>query len=94
MSENNKFECDKFKASVKVILAGPFTDDQKAMTLRATDVNFDKCKQALLWLKESNHLHNDCDVNDTIAIPECVVIDYSEKETSALFAGIGHERSQ
>ena len=80
MSENNKFECDKFKASVKVILTGPFTDDQRAMTLKATDVNFDKCKQALLWLKEHNHLYDDIDVNDTIAIP--VVIDFSENETS------------
>ena len=68
------------KASVNVILTGPFTDDQRAMTLKATKVNFDKCQQALLWLKQHNHLCNDVDVDDTIAIP--VVIDCSEKSTS------------
>ena len=79
-SRNEQAKANKFKPSVKVILAGPFTPDQKAMTLKATEVNFDRCKAALLWLKENNCLCKDIVVDESIAKP--IVMDFSDLSMS------------
>ena len=68
------------RATIKVTSAGPFTDDQKAVTFKATEVDFDKCKTALLWLKENNHLHSDIVVDEAFAQP--IVIDHSEEDVT------------
>mgnify|MGYP005703299079 CR=1 FL=1 len=66
--------------NLRVILAGPFTNDQKALVLNSVQVNFDKCKAALLWLQQYKILYKDVKVDETIAIP--TVLDCSEQDMS------------
>ena len=50
-------------ATVTAILTGPFTSDQKAVTLKSLEVNLSRCKNALKWLKVNNQPYKNVDVD-------------------------------
>ena len=68
-------------ATVTVILTGPFTSDQKAVTLKSLEVNSSRCKNALKWSKVNDRLCENVDVDEKIATP--IIIDCPEKAMSS-----------
>jgi hypothetical protein len=52
-----------------VILSGPFTKEQHNIVKENTEVNFDRVKNALRWLKPNNRLYSDYNLNEEIAKP-------------------------
>jgi hypothetical protein len=56
-------------ATICVILSGPFTQEQYNIVKQKTEVNFERVKKALRWLKRNNRLYSDYDLSDDIAEP-------------------------
>ena len=60
------------KGNILVVLCGPFTKTQKAMTMQKILVDPDKVIKAYQWLVENNHLYKDDQIpsQDEIPIPQ------------------------
>jgi hypothetical protein len=56
-------------ATTCVILSGPFTHKQYNIVKEKTDVNFERVKKALRWLKQNNRLYSDYNFTDKLAEP-------------------------
>ena len=75
--ESSNEENSKFSGIVQVVLAGPFTSEQKIRTLKEISVDIDKVNRALKWLKKHNVLYQTDEINDEqITQPE--IYDISE----------------
>ena len=61
---------------IQVVLTGPWTDDQKALAYKKTQVRVSMCIRALKWLKKNNVLYKDIDIDQT-QIVEPKIIYYS-----------------
>lgn len=57
---------------IAVILSGPFTPYQYAMTRKKTDVDVRNVKKALIWLKKHNILYRDVNVDKDIITPQVI----------------------
>ena len=47
-----------------MVLVGPFEQEQRLLTLERTEVNIERVRRALTWLKTHNMLHKDVQLND------------------------------
>jgi hypothetical protein len=65
------------KGQIVVVLCGPFTTTQRALTLRKTTVNAKKVIAAFQWLKINNILYKDFKIPDENEIPIPVLLDES-----------------
>lgn len=63
------------KGHILVVLCGPFTSTQKAITMKATQVRPDKVIAALEWLAENNIYYNKDDIPDKDAFPKVEIIE-------------------
>ena len=62
---------------IAVVLTGPFTPTQKALTRQRTNVRWNLVKKALQWLKQHNHLYHDFDLPPEHLVKP-IVIDKSD----------------
>jgi hypothetical protein len=63
------------KGQIMVVLCGPFTSTQRAITLKKTAVDPKKVIAAYEWLKKHNHYYKDVDIPSVEEIPLPVIIE-------------------
>lgn len=63
------------KNIILVVLCGPFTTTQRALTLKSTAVNPQKVIQAFRWLKENNYHYANIEIPDLNTITMPIIID-------------------
>ena len=71
----------KRNVKICVILSGPFTRAQKALTMKKTAVRWRLLQRAMKWLKEHNHLYKDFELPEWRKIKPIVIDDTTEVET-------------
>lgn len=85
LQSEERAECVTSKTNyipeITVILAGPFTKNQLALTKKKTKVSVQFVKEGLRWLKSSNIQFRNIDLNKEISIPE-VIESYEIAESS------------
>ena len=63
--------------NILVVLCGPFTSQQKALTLAAVNVNVQKVLAGFDWMKRNNFYHKDERIPEESEIPIPVILDDS-----------------
>ena len=62
------------KGNILVVLCGPFTETQKAITMEATRVRPEKVIAAFQWLVRNNYFYTEDDIPDPNELPHVEVI--------------------
>ena len=61
------------KKLIQVVLVGPFTQEQRLLTLERTEVNIERVRRALTWLKTHNTLYKDVQLNDFDVVKPMII---------------------
>ena len=89
VEDDSQIDMNETKNNICVIMAGPFTERQQALTRKRTKINHRSMKVAMKWLSQNNLIYSNEDCDERIVEPHYVcchrLVDSSESNIEVVF---------